>query len=265
MYRERTFIEYLEELRNRMLRISAAVGLITAVCMTFGVSFFNFHGYKIPFLHPDPLHNLAIQVILALKQNLLPPGVNLIQITPFAAFSTQITVAAMLGIILVMPIIVRELAAFIGPGLYQREKAIIRKFTAYAIGLFVGGCLFSYFVIIPYVLDFLYRYGQSIGVSTFFDIGKFIPFVMQFVVVFGLSYQFPIIMWVATVSGLVEYRFWRHKLKYAVIIIVIFGAVVSPDGSGITMWFAAGPMLLLYLLGMFVIENKRKSLRQHMG
>jgi sec-independent protein translocase protein TatC len=265
MYRERTFIEYLEDLRNRMLRISAAIGLITAVCMTFGVSFFNFHGYKIPLLHPDPLNNLAIQVILALKQNLLPPGVNLIQITPFAAFSTQITVAAMLGIILVMPIIVRELAAFIGPGLYQREKAIIRKFSAYALGLFAGGCLFSYFVVIPYVLDFLYRYGQSIGVSTFFDIGKFIPFVMQFVVIFGLSYQFPIIMWASTVSGMVEYSFWRHKLKYAVIIIVIFGAVVSPDGSGITMWFAAGPMLLLYLLGMFVIENKRKSLLQHMG
>jgi sec-independent protein translocase protein TatC len=264
MYRERTFIEYLEDLRNRMLRISAAVGLITAVCMIFGVSFFNFHGYKIPLLHPDPLNNLAIQVILALKQNLLPPGVNLIQITPFAAFSTQITVAAMLGIILVMPIIVRELVAFIGPGLYQREKSIIRKFSAYAIGLFAAGCLFSYFVVIPYVLDFLYRYGQSIGVSTFFDIGKFIPFVMQFVVIFGLSYQFPIIMWASTVSGMVEYRFWRHKLKYAVIIIVIFGAVVSPDGSGITMWFAAGPMLLLYLLGMFVIENKRKSLRQHM-
>ena len=260
MYRERTFMEYLQDLRNRVFRITIAVGFATAVCMTFSVSIFNFGVYKIPLLRPDPFNNIAIQVILALKDNLLPQNVNLIQITPLGAFSTQINVAAMLGIILAMPIIVRELAAFIHPGLYQDEKAILRKFTASAIGLFAAGCLFSYYVVIPYVLNFLYRYGQSIGVSTFFDIGKFIPFVIQFLIIFGLSYQLPIVMWAFTVSGMVQYKFWRHKLKYAVIIIAIFGALVSPDGSGVTMWFAAGPMLLLYVLGMFVVEKKVKNM-----
>jgi sec-independent protein translocase protein TatC len=162
-----------------------------------------------------------------------------------------------------MPIIVRELVGFIGPGLYQHEKAIVKKFTASAIGLFAMGCLFSYFVVIPYVLNFLYKYGQSIGVSTFFDIGKFIPFVMQFLITFGFSYQLPIIMWGTTVSGMVEYKFWRYKLKYAIIIIAIFGALISPDGSGITMWFVAGPMLLLYVLGMLLVEKKvNKSIPQ---
>ncbi|MGA7042387.1 MAG: twin-arginine translocase subunit TatC, partial [Nitrososphaeraceae archaeon] len=196
-------MEYLQDLRNRVFRITIAVGLATAVCMTFSVSIFNFGVYKIPLPHPDPFNNIAIQVILALKDNLLPQNVNLIQITPLGAFSTQINVAAMLGIILAMPIIVRELAAFIHPGLYQHEKAILRKFTASAIGLFAAGCLFSYYVVIPYVLNFLYRYGQSIGVSTFFDIGKFIPFVIQFLIIFGLSYQLPIVMWAFTVSGMV--------------------------------------------------------------
>ncbi len=256
MYRERTFIEYLQDLRNRVFRIAIAVGAVTAICMTFSISLFNLDGYKIPLLRPDPFNNIAIQVILALKENLLPQNVNFIQITPLGAFSTQINVAAMLGIISVMPIIVMELAGFIGPGLYQHEKAIVKKFTASAIGLFAIGCLFSYFVVIPYVFNFLYKYGQSMGVSTFFDIGKFVPFVMQFLIIFGFSYQLPIIMWATTVSGMVEYKFWRHKLKYAVIIIAIFGAVISPDGSGITMWFAAGPMLLLYVLAMLVIEKK---------
>ena len=109
--------------------------------MTFSVSIFNFGVYKILLPHPDPFNNIAIQVILALKDNLLPQNVNLIQITPLGAFFTQINVAAMLGIILAMPIIVRELVAFIHPGLYQHEKAILRRFTASAIALFRSGLL----------------------------------------------------------------------------------------------------------------------------
>jgi Sec-independent protein secretion pathway component TatC len=125
MYRERRSMEYLQDLRNRDFTITIAVVIATSVCMTFSFSIFNFDGYKIPLPHPDPFNNIAIQVILALKDNLLPRNVNLIQITPLGAFSTQVNVAAMLGIILAMPIIVGELAAFIHLGLYQHEKSIV--------------------------------------------------------------------------------------------------------------------------------------------
>jgi Sec-independent protein secretion pathway component TatC len=67
-------------------------------------------------------------------------------------------------------------------------------------------------------------------------------------------------MWAFTVSRMVEYKFWRHKLKYAAIIIAIFGALISTDDNGVTMWFAAGPMFLLYVLGMFIIQKKVKSM-----
>lgn len=262
MYKERSFVDYLQDLRVRVIKIAIAIGTTTVFCMTFGIDIFNFNGYKIPLPYPDTLNNIAIQVVLIMKVNLLPQNVNLIQLTPQGAFFTQIYIAALLGIILAMPIIVRELAAFIGPGLYQREKATVKKFTATAIVLFALGCLSSYFIVMPYILNFLYKYGQSIDVSTFFDIGEFVPFVMQLLIIFGFSYQLPIIMWAITVSGMVEYRFWRHKLRYAMIIIVIFGAFITPDGSGITMWFVAGPMILLYVLGMLIIERKIKAVPQ---
>ncbi|HVD08815.1 MAG TPA: twin-arginine translocase subunit TatC, partial [Nitrososphaeraceae archaeon] len=121
------------------------------------------------------------------------------------------------------------------------------------------GCLFSYFLVIPYVLDFLYRYGETIGISTFFDISEFVPFIMQFMIAFGLSYQLPIIMWAATVSGIVESSFWRNNIRYVIIILVIFGAIITPDGSGVSMWFVTGPMLLLYILGILFIERKFQS------
>jgi len=66
-------------------------------------------------------------------------------------------------------------------------------------------------------------------------------------------------MYATTVSGLVDEKFWRKNIRYAIIIIVVFGAIITPDGSGITMWFIAGPMILLYFVGMYFAEKKEKN------
>ena len=260
MYKERSFIDYLQEIRIRIIRIVLAVVLVTILCMTLTINMFDFNGYKIPFPYPDPSNNIAIQVIITMKENLLPENVTLIQVAPGQAFFAQIYVAVILGIIMAMPFIVREFVAFIGPGLYQHEKTTVKKVTIYAIGLFAIGSLFSYFMVVPYILEFLYIYGESIGISTFFEITEFIPFVMHLLIAFGLSYQLPIIMWASTVSEMVEPRFWRNNLRYFIIIIAIFSAIITPDGSGVTMWFIAGPMLLLYVLGILLIERKIKRI-----
>jgi sec-independent protein translocase protein TatC len=260
MYKESSFIDYLQEIRIRIIRIVLAVVLVTILCMTLTINMFDFNGYKIPFPYPDPSNNIAIQVIITMKENLLPENVTLIQVAPGQAFFAQIYVAVILGIIMAMPFIVREFVAFIGPGLYQHEKATVKKVTIYAIGLFAIGSLFSYFIVVPYILEFLYIYGESIGISTFFEITEFIPFVMHLLIAFGLSYQLPIIMWASTVSEMVKPRFWRNNLRYFIIIIAIFSAIITPDGSGVTMWFIAGPMLLLYVLGILLIERKIKRI-----
>ena len=257
--RERPLIEHLQELRVRLVKIALAVGIITALAVTLGIRMFDFNDYKIPLPYPDPLNNVSIQLMSIMKDDLLPENVSLVQLAPGQAFFAQFYVAILLGVIFAMPVIVRELAAFIGPGLHAREKGMVKKITVPAVGLFAAGCLFSYFVVIPYILNFLYQYGQAIGVSTFLNITEFISFVMQFLIAFGFSYQLPVIMWATSVSEMVEPRFWRNNIRYAVIIIAIFGAVITPDGSGVTMWFVAGPMILLYVLGMLFIESKIKT------
>ncbi len=68
-------------------------------------------------------------------------------------------------------------------------------------------------------------------------------------------------MYAATMSGLTDAAFWRKNIRYAIVIIVIFGAVITPDGSGVTMWFIAGPMIALYVAGMFLIERKERQVR----
>lgn len=124
--------------------------------------------------------------------------------------------------------------------------------------LFVSGIIFSYILVIPFVLDFLYSYGQAIGVETFLNIDSFISFVLQFFLGFGITFELPMIMYAIALTGVLNALFWRKNFRYAIILFVIFGAIITPDGSGITMWLVTLPMLLLYFIGMIVIENRDK-------
>jgi sec-independent protein translocase protein TatC len=66
-------------------------------------------------------------------------------------------------------------------------------------------------------------------------------------------------MYAVTASGIIDSSFWRKNVRYAIVVIVIFGAVITPDGSGITMWFIAGPMFALYVAGMFFVERRERN------
>ena len=87
----------------------------------------------------------------------------------------------------------------------------------------------------------------------------FVTFILQFLLAFGLSFQLPLVMYAISVSGAVDSDFWRKNIRYAIVIIVIFGAVITPDGSGVTMWFIAGPMIALYVTGMALIERRERK------
>lgn len=256
---ERELGEHLQELRKRVIRIVIVIAIVTAVSLTFGIKELEVNGLNFWMLYPDHFNNVAIQLTFTMKENLIPPEVELIQIAPGQAFFAQFYIAVLLGVIFGMPFIARELGAFISPALYPTERETVAKITAPAIGLFAAGCVFAYLVVVPFILDFLYIYGESIGVHTFLNITEFISFVMQFLIAFGLSFQLPIVMWAVSKTEMVEPKFWRKNLRYAIFILIVFGAAITPDGSGITMWFVALPMLALYVFGMFLVESKIKE------
>ena len=76
---------------------------------------------------------------------------------------------------------------------------------------------------------------------------------------FGIAFQLPVLMYALSLGGLTDSRFWQKNFRYAIIIITIFGAVITPDGSGVTMWFVALPMIALYAVGIFAIKRKEKD------
>jgi len=258
---EMSLREHLEELRARLLRILMCVTTITFFCLFFGFRPFEINGIHFLFYYPYPdiFHNFSIQLTSYMQATLLPQGVKLIQTAPGQAFFAQLYVSLLVGLIASTPIIIREIYGFISPAFDKRSKrAEIKIVFLPTICLFLAGIAFSYIAVIPLTLNFLYKYGQAIGVETFLNINDFITFVLQFFLGFGIAFELPIIMYAISLTDLIEPKFWRHNFRYAIIVLVIFGAIITPDGSGLTMWFVAGPMIVLYLIGMLAIERRAR-------
>jgi sec-independent protein translocase protein TatC len=250
---------HFEELRKRLLRIVLVIGIISVFILAFHVEPIQVGDITLWYPTPEPMNNIAAQVTQHMKDNLVPESVQLIQTAPGQAFFSQVYIAALVGLVLGMPVIIREMVGFIKPALKENEINVSRSISLPALGLFIAGCVFSYNFVIPYILEFLYRYGESAGLVTFLNIMDFVTFVLQFLLAFGFSFQLPLVMYAISVSGAVDAGFWRKNIRYAIVAIVIFGAVITPDGSGVTMWFIAVPMIALYVAGIIAIERKERK------
>ncbi len=254
---EMHFVEHLIELRNRSIRVIIFAISIVIFSSVFGIQLITINDFSFYFVYPAVYNNIASQITLFLSNNLLPEGVKLIQTAPGQSLFAQIHVSFLLGITGSIPLIVKEIFGFIGPAISRKTKTTaIFRFVFPITVLFILGILFSFLIAIPIILTFLYQYGQSLGILSFLSINEFVSFVLQFFIAFGMSFQLPLIMYVISLTGLIDNRFWFKNFRYALIFIVIFGAVITPDGSGLTMWFISIPMMLLYLLGTLIIKIK---------
>ena len=272
---------HIDELRRRGIRTLLVLTIITIICLSFGlksftvvlslppaISFLNFTSdsrssdssviLRFYYPYPNPFENIAVQLTLLLKDTLLPPEVKFIQTAPGQAFFAQIHISLLLSIICSIPIIAREVFAFIYPALSTKTTTAIYKITLPILLLFIMGIVFSYLLVIPFTLSFLYKYGESLGAETFVTVSDFMTFVLQFMLGFGLAFQLPVIMYGLSLTGLVDSTFWSKNLRYAIVILAIFGALITPDGSGITMWFVSIPMIVLYLLGIVIIRRAER-------
>ena len=251
--------QHLEELRKRIMRIIIVIGVIFAFIISFHLYPIDIAGVQLYYPALDPINNIAAQITDYMKNNLVPEGVQLIQTQPGQALFAQIYVGALVAIVVGMPVIIKESVGFIKPALKEREIKVTRSIALPALALFITGCVFSYFLVIPYMLEFLYMYGDASGLITFLNIMDFITFVLQYLLAFGVSFQIPLIMYALSMSGIVGDNFWRKNIRYAILAIIVFGAIVTPDGSGVTMWFIAVPMMALYLGGMIIIGHKKRK------
>ena len=140
---------HLQDLRKRILRSALSIGIITIFLLTFHAVEIDFLGMTFYYPTPQPLDNIAAQITNSMRGELVPDKVQLIQTAPGQAFFSQVYIAALVGIVASIPIIIREFASFLKPALKDREINVGRTITIPAIGLFISGCIFSYSLVIP--------------------------------------------------------------------------------------------------------------------
>jgi sec-independent protein translocase protein TatC len=206
-------------------------------------------GFKIFYPYPDYTNNIANAVFIQIKQDFLPSQLALFPVRLIDPILINVQISLFLGIAVSTPYIYYQIGKFIGPGLYEHEKRSLSYITIPATFLFILGCLFSYFIITPFMIDFMYMYIESMETIPMVSISDFVSFILMMTLAFGLIFELPIFMVGFTKLGLVTPDFWKRHWRMAVIIMALIGAAITPDGSGITMMIVAIPMMVLYLVG----------------
>ncbi|HEY3381668.1 MAG TPA: twin-arginine translocase subunit TatC [Vicinamibacterales bacterium] len=236
-----TFLEHLDELRKRIMVAVAAIGVACLISFGFVDRIYQFV--------MDPLSRL------------LPKGSTFIFTEPTEAFILYVKMALLAGIIIAIPVVMWQAWLFIAPGLYQKEKRLAFPFVFLASVGFIGGAAFTHYLLFPWMWTFF----ASFATDKLLFAPKIEPvfeLYVKMILGMGLVFQMPAVIYFMARMGLVTARFLIKNFKYAILIIFIVAAVVTPSGDMLTQTLFAAPMIGLYLLSILIawlFGKKRKS------
>jgi len=235
-----SFLEHLDELRKRIIYALTAVGV----------------GFAAAYAYIDPIYSFIMRPM----QQMLPPGQTLIYTEPTEGFMLMIKIGLMAGLILASPVVFLQVWLFIAPGLYSHEKKLAIPFILMSTVLFAGGVAFGHYVVFPIVWKFLASYQT--------DFIKYVPRIetsfamyLRLVLAMGLTFELPTIILFLARMGLITPRFMIRHFKFAILLITIAAAVLSPDGGGVGMFAMGGPVILLYIvsIGLAWVFGKKRQ------
>jgi len=236
-----SFLDHLDELRRRI--IYAALAL--------------FIGFVISFVFINDIFDFIMRPL----QLMLPPGGTLVYTDPAEAFVLNIKIALIAGLILSSPAVFLQLWLFVAPGLYSHEKKWAIPFVVMSSFFFVAGAAFSHYVVFPLTWTFFVSFTNDI--LTFMPrIEPAFSLYLRLLLAFGLVFQMPTLVLFLARMGVVSARFLIRNFKFAVLIMVILAAVITPDGGGVSLVAMTGPMILLYGLSIVLawLFGKKKTI-----
>lgn len=228
MKKEFTVIEHLEELRRRVIVSLVAVGITTAISIPF--SSFIIKLLKVP--AAGAIEKLAF-------------------FSPEEAFLIYMRVSFLAGLILALPVIAYEIWAFLSPALGEKIKDRAVEFIAFLTTLFLAGIAFAYFILLPAALKFLLNIGGE-DLEPVISAARYISFVTALIFACGLIFEIPALSFFLTRAGIINAGLMRKYFKYALMVIAVLAAIITPTGDAFNMLMLALPMVGLYEASIWI-------------
>jgi sec-independent protein translocase protein TatC len=231
-----SFLEHLEELRKRIIYAALGLGAAFAISFAFCKQLWNI---------------VAEPAVKALTQlGIHPP--NLVQITPMENFNViYVKVPLLCSIFIASPWLLYQVWAFVSPGLYKRERRWAVPFVLSTAGLFVMGGLFAFFVAFRFGLVFLLGIGRDVHVTPMVSINEYFDLFVNVTLGIALVFEMPILIFFLTLLHIVTPKFLISNSRYAILIITIIAAVVTPTPDVFNLLLFATPMIVLFFVGVF--------------
>lgn len=229
-----SFLEHLEELRSRLLKCLAGLGVAFMLSLIFA-----------------PQMWMMVQQPAEMALNELGFEPVLIQQSPIDGFMTiYVKLPLLASIFIASPWILWQIWGFIAPGLYQRERRFAAPFVLTSAGLFIAGGLFAYFVAFRFGLKFLLGVGKDIKVKPLISIVEYLDLFINVTLGVGIVFEIPILIFFLIMLRLTTPKFLLANSRYAILGIVVLAAVVTPTPDVVNLMIFSLPMILLYFVGI---------------
>ncbi len=228
-------IPHLIELRDRLVKAFLAIGIGTSL------------GFWI--VNSETLLGMKLPDFLVYH---LAQGTQLQGIGVGEVFVSYMRIALVVGVAIAMPVIVYQLIAFFAPALLPAEKRMVYTALPFVTELFLAGVAFGWFFTVPAALQFLLGYGQSETVQTHPTVDSFMGTVATLLLVNGLVFQLPAVIYLLARLGVVNTKMLSQTRRYAIVVITVISALITPTGDPFNLMLLAAPMYLLYELGILL-------------
>jgi sec-independent protein translocase protein TatC len=229
-------VPHLRELQSRLIRAAVAV-LIGTIIGFYIVNSPNLLGMRLPEF---------------LIEHFVPDDVGVQFIAPAEAFVSYMRIALVIGVAFAMPVVIYQVIAFFVPGLLPNEKRILFIAIPFVTELFLAGLAFGWFFTIPAALDFLFGFGQSTRITSQPTFESVIKTISTLLLWNGLIFELPALIYLLARLGVVNARMLGQARRYAIVIITITAAIITPTGDPYNLLLLAVPMYFLYELGILL-------------
>jgi len=221
------FLSHLEDLRLTLIKMALALGAAMTLCFFLRNQLASVVQWPLVLVDPERAANL---------QSL---GVA-------DSFTISLELAFYGGFIVAFPVLLLFLAEFVLPALTPSEKRLLYPASALGFGLFLAGVAFSYFVVLPQTLAFFFQDAKAMNWQPTWTVREYYSFTTQFVIAFGLAFELPLVILILVKLGIVDHAKLKRTRAFALIVIFIFAAIITPTSDMITLLLMGGPMYLLY-------------------